>query len=101
MKWFAIILAVFAVFAAGMSHYYARQALAAARAAHLGAADVLDRCIEVIQRADTSDGVCCCGDDVKSHGYHSGHGPVDAGDYFASGVLVEARQVRDELRALL
>jgi hypothetical protein len=44
-----------------------------------------------LERADTSEGACCCGDSMEAHGLGSGHSPVDAGDYFAGQAIAAAR----------
>lgn len=90
----AIALALFGVFCGAMATYHARQAQQCAHRSRTllkRAAGSLGQCIETIDRADTSEGVCCCGDSVENHGYHSGHSPVDVGDYAAAGVVTEAR----------
>lgn len=99
----ALVLVPFSLFASGLAAYHAGQAHRAkeqaARARDLmgRAAGSIGRCLATIDRSDTSEGVCCCGDPVGVHGYHSGHGPVDAGDYAAAGVVLEARAVLNEL----
>lgn len=43
-----------------------------------------------LERADTSEGVCCCGDSIESHNILSGHSPVDMGDYYAGKAMQTA-----------
>lgn len=58
--------------------------------------ELLEALVEILDRADTSEGYCCCGDSMQNHPspMYCGHSPVDAGVYYAG-------QRRDELKALL
>jgi len=58
--------------------------------------ELLEALDEILDRADTSEGYCCCGDSMDNHAspMTCGHSPVDAGDYYAD-------PRRDELKALL
>lgn len=49
----------------------------------------LEACVSSLERADTAEGVCCCGDSMEGHGapMNCGHSPVDMGDYYASKAL--------------
>ncbi len=62
-----------------------------AKVARLG--EVLKACVSLLERADTAEGVCCCGDNMESHGdpMNCGHSPVDMGDYYARKALEAAR----------
>ena len=62
-----------------------------AKVARLG--EVLKACVSSLERADTAEGVCCCGDNMESHGdpMNCGHSPVDMGDYYARKALEAAR----------
>lgn len=42
---------------------------------------------DLIGRGDFDTGVCCCGGDVDKHCFGDGHSPVDAGGYYALGVM--------------
>lgn len=37
-------------------------------------------------------GVCCCGSDVKNHGFWDGHYPVDSGEYWFSDFVKEVEK---------
>lgn len=56
-------------------------------------AEALEACIASLERADTAEGVCCCGDSMDRHSdpMSCGHSPVDMGDYYASNALEAAR----------
>lgn len=58
--------------------------------------ELLQSLAEMLDRADTSEGYCCCGDSMQNHPspMYCGHSPVDMGDYYAG-------KLRDELKALL
>lgn len=58
----------------------------------------LKHAIETIECADTSEGICCCGEMMKTHdnGMHSGHAPVDAGNYAAFNVIEECKAALNE-----
>ena len=62
-----------------------------AKVARLG--EVLKACVSSLERADTAEGVCCCGENMESHGdpMNCGHSPVDMGDYYARKALEAAR----------
>ena len=51
--------------------------------------EALRACVAALERADTSEGVCCCGASMDGHGHPLtwGHSPVDAGDYHAARVI--------------
>ena len=55
--------------------------------------EALNACVVALERADTSEGVCCCGDPMKAHPFTSGHTPVDAGDYYVSKTILAARAI--------
>lgn len=40
-----------------------------------------DALLAFIQNVPVKSGVCCCGDDIGEHGYHSNHSPVDQWDH--------------------
>lgn len=63
--------------------------------------EALDACIASLERADTEEGVCCCGDDMATHGepINCGHIPVDMGDYYAGKALDAARAALAEYEA--
>ncbi len=67
--------------------------LTAERAKVARLVDVLKACVFSLERADTAEGVCCCGDNMESHGdtMNCGHSPVDMGDYYARKALEAAR----------
>lgn len=58
--------------------------------------ELLEALVEILDRADISEGYCCCGDSMQNHPgpMHCGHSPVDVGVYYAG-------KRRDELKALL
>lgn len=43
---------------------------------------LLHDAVEAINHGDFSNGICCCGSSVGSHGFGDGHSPVDSGDYY-------------------
>ncbi len=53
----------------------------------------LEACVVSLERANTEEGVCCCGDSMDRHSdpMHCGHSPVDMGDYYAGQALAAAR----------
>ena len=53
----------------------------------------LEACVVSLERANTEEGVCCCGDSMDRHSdpMHCGHSPVDMGDYYAGQALKAAR----------
>ena len=53
----------------------------------------LEACVVSLERANTEEGVCCCGDSMDRHSdpMHCGHSPVDMGDYYAGQALEAAR----------
>ena len=63
------------------------------------AVKALGACIASLERADTSEGVCCCGDDMKTHSdpMSCGHSPVDMGDYYAQSALEAAHAILKEI----
>jgi len=56
------------------------------------AKSALEACLASMERFDFSEGVCMCGDSIESHGFGSGHSPVDAGGYYAGQAVVAARK---------
>jgi len=70
-----------------------RAELAAEKAKVARLVEVLKACVSSLERADTAEGVCCCGDNMESHGdpMNCGHSPVDMGDYYARKALEAAR----------
>lgn len=52
----------------------------------------LEACVASLERANTSEGYCCCGSSVESHGFGDGHSPVDVGEYHAGLALEAARK---------
>ncbi len=69
-----------------------RAELAAEKAKVARLVEALKACVSSLERADTAEGVCCCGDNMESHGapMNCGHSPVDMGDYYASKALEAA-----------
>ena len=69
-----------------------RAELAAEKAKVARLVEVLKACVSSLERADTAEGVCCCGDNMESHGdpMNCGHSPVDMGDYYARKALEAA-----------
>ena len=69
----------------------AELAAAQQREARLRAA--LEACVASLERVDTAEGVCCCGDSMDRHSdpMSCGHSPVDMGDYYAGQALESAR----------
>ncbi len=57
------------------------------------AAVALEACVASLERADTSEVVCCCGDSMDGHAspMDCGHNPTDMGDYYAGLALEAAR----------
>ena len=55
-------------------------------------AQALSACVSSLERADTAEGVCCCGADMDRHPdpMSCGHSPVDMGAYYAHTALTEA-----------
>ena len=55
--------------------------------------EALEVCVASIEHADMSDGVCCCGEEIEGHSdpMHSGHTPVDMGEYHAARAIEKAR----------
>ena len=53
----------------------------------------LEACVASLERVDTAEGVCCCGDSMDRHSdpMSCGHSPVDMGDYYAGQALESAR----------
>jgi hypothetical protein len=51
----------------------------------------LEACVASLERADTSEGYCCCGSAVEGHELGDGHSPVDIGEYHAGLALEKAR----------
>ena len=60
--------------------------------------EALSVLVELSERLDFSEGYCCCGDDIDSHGIYSGHSPVDAGDYYSMGLINQARAALSKAR---
>lgn len=52
----------------------------------------LGACVASLERADTSEGVCMCGDSMTNHAdpMHAGHSPDDMGDHYASDAIIDA-----------
>ncbi len=69
-----------------------RDELAKEKAKSAKMVGALEACVASLERADTAEGVCCCGDNMEGHGapMNCGHGPVDMGDYYASKALEAA-----------
>lgn len=42
---------------------------------------------ELIATGNFETGYCMCGSPVEGHSWADNHGPVDEGDYYASGLL--------------
>lgn len=63
------------------------------------AVEALGACIASLEMADTSEGVCCCGDNMEGHSdpMACGHIPVDMGDYYAQSALESARAILKEI----
>ena len=71
----------------------ARAELAATRDQIEALRGALEACVASLERADTEEGVCCCGDSMDRHSdpMTCGHSPVDMGDYYAGQALKSAR----------
>ena len=56
--------------------------------------------LEVSQHCTIEDGVCCCGDDMKTHGnpMNCGHSPLDHGAYTARRLAESTRATLAELK---
>lgn len=63
------------------------------------AVEALGACIASLERADTSEDVCCCGDNMDGHSdpMACGHVPVDMGDYYAQSALKSAHAILKEI----
>ena len=55
--------------------------------------EALEACVASLERADTAERVCCCGDSMDAHSdpMNCGHSPVDMGDYYAGKAREAAR----------
>ena len=55
--------------------------------------EALEACVASLERANTAEGVCCCGDSMDRHPnpMNCGHSPVDIGHYYAGQALEAAR----------
>lgn len=55
--------------------------------------EALKGLLDTVERLDTSEGVCCCGDDMDAHAdpMFCGHSPVDAGHYYHGKAIEAAR----------
>ena len=71
----------------------ARAELAAAQQREAALTKALEACVASLERVDTAEGVCCCGDSMDRHSdpMSCGHSPVDMGDYYAGQALESAR----------
>ncbi len=71
----------------------ARAELAAAQQREAALTKALEACVASLERVDTKEGVCCCGDSMDRHSdpMSCGHSPVDMGDYYAGQALESAR----------
>ncbi|MNE05066.1 hypothetical protein D3C81_365280 [compost metagenome] len=58
--------------------------------------ELLQSAINTIEMADNSTGVCCCGNNIDTHGVMEDHGPTDEGDYHAGKVLTELRKALEQ-----
>ena len=58
--------------------------------------EALEGVATFLETAPLESGVCCCGDPIEGHGYHSGHSPVDQASYTA---MLWAKDIRAALRA--
>ena len=67
--------------------------LAAAQQREAALTKALEACVASLERVDTEEGVCCCGDSMDRHSdpMSCGHSPVDMGDYYAGKALESAR----------
>lgn len=67
--------------------------LAAAQQREAALTKALEACVASLERVDTAEGVCCCGDSMDRHSdpMSCGHSPVDMGDYYAGKALESAR----------
>lgn len=74
--------------------------LAAARDQIEALRGALEACVASLERADTEEGVCCCGDSMDRHSdpMSCGHSPVDMGDYYAGQALKSARAALTETK---
>ena len=66
--------------------------LAAAEGRVAALTGALEACVASLERANTAEGVCCCGDSMDRHPnpMNCGHSPVDIGDYYAGRALEAA-----------
>lgn len=46
-------------------------------------------------QSPVSSGVCCCGDNVDSHNYYSGHSPVDSWDYAVERGILHLNRLKE------
>ena len=58
--------------------------------------EALEGVATFLETAPLESGVCCCGDPIEGHGYHSGHSPVDQASYTA---MLWAKDIRAALTA--
>lgn len=60
----------------------------------------LEACVASLERADTQEGVCCCGDSMDRHSdpMSCGHSPVDMGDYYAGKAMDAASAALAKIR---
>jgi hypothetical protein len=57
--------------------------------------DLLEKTISFLERGNFKEGVCMCGDDMDHHSHpmHSGHSPVDVGEYFQYNLIQELKEI--------
>lgn len=58
---------------------------------HSALVEALNACLNFLDSAPLESGICCCGDPIEGHGYHSGHSPVDDLQYHAAQIAELAR----------
>ena len=64
------------------------------------AVEAIEACVASLERADTTEGVCCCGDSMEQHSdpMSCGHSPVDMGNYYASKAIEAARAALAQIK---
>lgn len=56
--------------------------------------ELLDKVEEFLRNAPLMSGVCCCGMEMKDHGFHHGHSAVDSGEYAIEQMIEKIREAR-------
>ncbi len=54
---------------------------------------------EIMEHCSVSNGMCCCGDDMKNHEspMNCGHSPRDEGEYRSTQLYERAKKLLEEL----